>query len=79
MKTSMIALAFAAFATAGFAHASDAPAAATVSQLGAAQVQQWSANQTGAMQKTRADVRHELVQAQKDGQLAQLSNLYRGS
>jgi hypothetical protein len=78
MKTSMIALAFAAFATAGFAHASDAPAT-TGGQSAAAQVQQLSASQTGAMQKTRAEVRHELVQAEKDGQLAQLSSLYRGS
>lgn len=31
------------------------------------------------MQKTRAEVRHELVQAERDGQLAYLSNLYRGS
>ena len=78
MKTSMIALAFAAFATAGFAHASDAPAT-TSGQSAAAQMQQWNPGQTGAMQKTRAEVRHELVQAQRDGQLAQLSSLYRGS
>lgn len=78
MKTSMIALAFAAFATAGLAHASGAPAA-SADQPGAAQIQQWNPNQTGAMQKTRADVRHELVQAERDGQLAYLSNLYRGS
>jgi Domain of unknown function (DUF4148) len=32
----------------------------------------------GTTPKTRADVRHELVQAQKDGQLASLSMLYRG-
>lgn len=29
--------------------------------------------------KTRAEVRNELVQAQKDGQIAALANLYRGS
>ena len=78
MKTSMIALAFAAFATASFAHASEAPAT-TGGQSAAAQMQQWHPSQTGAMQKTRAEVRHELVQAQQDGQLAQLNNLYRGS
>ncbi|CAE6733856.1 hypothetical protein R69927_02296 [Paraburkholderia domus] len=78
MKTSMIALAFAAFATAGFAHASEVPAA-SAGQSAAAQIQQWNPSQTGAMQKTRAEVRHELVQAQQDGQLAQISSLYRGS
>ncbi|CAB3798616.1 hypothetical protein GCM10011400_57240 [Paraburkholderia caffeinilytica] len=78
MKTSMIALAFAAFATAGFAHASEAPAT-TAAQSAVAQVQQWNPSQTGATQKTRAEVRHELVQAQRDGQLAQLGSLYRGS
>ncbi|MFM0280448.1 DUF4148 domain-containing protein [Paraburkholderia sediminicola] len=78
MKTSMIALAFAAFATAGFAHASEAPTT-TGGQSNAAQVQQWNPSQSGAMQKTRAEVRHELVQAEQDGQLARLSSLYRGS
>jgi predicted transcriptional regulator len=29
--------------------------------------------------KTRAEVRNELVQAQKNGQIAALANLYRGS
>jgi predicted transcriptional regulator len=29
--------------------------------------------------KTRAEVRNELAQAQKDGQIAALANLYRGS
>lgn len=78
MKTSMIALAFAAFATAGLAHASDATAT-TGDQPSAAQMQQWNPSQTGAMQKTRAEVRHELVQAEQDGQLAYLSKVYRGS
>jgi hypothetical protein len=78
MKTSMIALAFAAFATAGVAHASDATAT-TGTQSDATQVQQWNPGQTGATQKTRAQVRHELVQAEHDGQLAYLSKLYRGS
>ena len=78
MKTSMIALAFAAFATAGIAHASDAPAT-TGGQSGTAQTQQWNPSQTDAMQKTRAEVRHELVQAKQDGQLAYLSKVYRGS
>ncbi|MFM0093881.1 DUF4148 domain-containing protein [Paraburkholderia sediminicola] len=77
MKTSMIALAFAAFATAGFAHASDAPAT-TAGQSGAAQTQQWKPSQSGATQKTRAEVRQELLQAEKDGELAYLSTLYRG-
>ena len=78
MKTSMIALAFAAFATIGVAHAADVTAT-TANQPGAAQALQWSSNPAGAMQKTRAQVRHELVQAQQDGQFAYLSKLYRGS
>ena len=78
MKTSMIALAFAAFATAGFAHASDVTTT-TGDQPGTAQMQQWSPIQTGAMQKTRAEVRHELVQAERDGQIAYLGKVYRGS
>jgi hypothetical protein len=41
--------------------------------------EQSASSQTGASQKTRADVRRELVRAQKDGQIASLQTLYRGS
>ncbi|MGA7778673.1 MAG: DUF4148 domain-containing protein [Paraburkholderia sp.] len=75
MKNSIIALAFAAFATVGVAHAANV----TADQQDAAQTQQWSASQSGAMQKTRAQVRQELVEAQKDGQLAALRKLYQGA
>lgn len=39
--------------------------------------QQWAANQSSAP-KTRAQVYQELVQAQKDGQIAHLNALYYG-
>ncbi|KFX61037.1 DUF4148 domain-containing protein [Paraburkholderia fungorum] len=78
MKTSMIALAFATFATTGFAHASDAPAA-SANPAGAAQIQQWNPSEAGAMQKTRAEVRNELLQAEHDGQLSYLRKVYQGS
>jgi hypothetical protein len=74
MKTSIIALAFAAFAASGLAQAADTAAtSATV------RTEQSASGQTGASQKTRADVRRELVQAQHDGQLASLRSLFRGS
>jgi hypothetical protein len=78
MKASMIAFAFAALATTGIAHAADS-VAANGGQSGAAQTQQWTPSQNGFAPKTRAEVRHELVQAQHDGQLASLQNLYRGN
>ena len=74
MKTSIIALAFAAFAASGLAQAADtATTSATV------RTEQSASSQTGASQKTRADVRRELVLAQHDGQLASLRSLFRGS
>ena len=78
MKTSMAAVAFALFAIAGVARASDATAT-VAGQPGTTQTQQWNFSQTDATQKTRAEVRQELVQAEKAGQLASLRNLYRGS
>ncbi|MGX6998263.1 DUF4148 domain-containing protein [Caballeronia sp. KNU42] len=78
MKRSMIALAFAAFAVSGWAHAagtagSDGEAASNV------QTQQWSPSRDNIAPKTRAQVRQELVQAERDGQLARLNTtLYRG-
>jgi hypothetical protein len=74
MKTSIIALAFAAFAASGLAQAADNATTAT-----AAQTEQSGTSRIVTSQKTRADVHRELVQAQKDGQLASLSTLYRGS
>jgi hypothetical protein len=78
MKRSMITLAFAAFAVSGWAHA-----AGTVSSAGVAtnsvQTQQWSPTRSSIAPKTRAAVRLELVQAERDGQLAYLNRtLYRG-
>jgi hypothetical protein len=74
MKNSIIALALVAGAFTGIAHAavttqSDANNTAAAHME---QVQQQA-------QKTRAQVRQELIQAQKDGQIAALANLYRGS
>ena len=78
MKRSMIALAFAAFAVSGWAHA-----AGTAGSAGEAannvQTQQWSPSRDSIAPQTRAQVRQELVQAERDGQLARLNTtLYRG-
>jgi hypothetical protein len=78
MKVSMIALAFAAFATTASAYA--VPSAdANAARYDAQQTQQWTPNQGSATAKTRQQVRQELVRAQKDGQLAALNKLYQGS
>jgi hypothetical protein len=74
MKTSIIALAFAAFTASGAAQAAESATTSTV-----AQTEQSGTSRIGASPKTRADVRHELAQAQQDGQLASLRTLYRGS
>jgi len=78
MKRSMIALAFAVCAVSGWAHT-----AGTVSMAGDAasdvQTQHWSAAPNGITPKTRSQIRQELVEAKRDGQLAYLnSTLYRG-
>jgi len=78
MKRSMITLAFAACAVSGWAHA-----AGTNSLAGEAasnvQTQQWSPTRSSIAPKTRTEVRQELVQAQRDGQIAYLNGtLYRG-
>ncbi|HEY4804564.1 MAG TPA: DUF4148 domain-containing protein [Paraburkholderia sp.] len=82
MNVSKLALAFAASA----AFVAAAPAfAAMPAQSGAAQtpVQQseaWTPASNAATAKvTRAQVRQELVQAQHDGQLAAIQQLYHGS
>jgi hypothetical protein len=68
MKSTLVAFALAASAFTGVAHAAmtQAPAqptAATHAYAG----------------KTRAEVKQELVQAQRDGQIAALRSLYQGS
>jgi hypothetical protein len=68
MKKSLIALVLTAGAFAGIAHAS---------VNGDAVVQQTSAQRTEG--KTRAEVRRELIQAQRDGQIAAINSLYHGS
>lgn len=84
MKVSIIALAFsaiAASATTLSAHAANPVANsndANVSSYDAQQTHQWTPIQSAPQAKTRADVRQELVRAEKDGQLAALSKLYRG-
>jgi hypothetical protein len=76
MKTLIIALAFATFAASGAALASES---ATTSTVAPTQAEQSGTDHSGASPKTRADVRHELVRALQDGQLASLRTLYRGS
>ncbi|ASW01347.1 DUF4148 domain-containing protein [Paraburkholderia aromaticivorans] len=82
MKVSMIALTLAACVAGSVAHAAvlPAPAAdANSSQSAPVGQPQWSANAAGVAPKTRAQVRHELVQAENDGQLANLNrSLYSG-
>ncbi|WP_089165114.1 DUF4148 domain-containing protein [Caballeronia sordidicola] len=78
MKRSMITLALAVCAVSGWAHA-----AGTVNAAGDAtsvvQTKNWSASPNGIAPKTRSQIRQELVEAKRDGQLAYLnSTLYRG-
>ena len=81
MKVSKIALAafaFTAFATTASAYAAtsvDANAAGYTVQ----QSHQWTPSQNAPQSKTRAEVRQELVQAEKDGQLAAINRFYQGS
>ena len=78
MKVSMIALAFAAFATTASAYAVTS-VDANPTKYNAEQTQQWTPDHGGATAKTRQEVRQELARAQKDGQLAALKQLYQGS
>lgn len=80
MKVSMIALtlAVAAGATTVSAYAANPVDQRTDTAI-VQQVSQWSPAQGAPKAKTRAEVRQELVRAQKDGQLAALSKLYQGS
>lgn len=84
MKVPMIALTFAALTIGGVAHAANPAAdqASTIAKNAATQVvqTQWFVDQTSAAPKTRAQVRQELTQAEKGGQLARLNQeLYSGS
>ncbi|MEX3980121.1 DUF4148 domain-containing protein [Paraburkholderia sp. EG287A] len=82
MNVSKLALAFAASAavlTAAPVFAA-MPAQSGAAQPAAQQVQAWMPASNAANAKiTRAQVRQELVQAQHDGQLAVIQQLYRGS
>ena len=78
MKVSMIALAFAAFATTASAYAVTS-VDTNATRYDTQQTHQWAPDHNGATAKTRQDVRQELVRAQKDGQLAALSKIYQGS
>jgi hypothetical protein len=80
MKPSMIALAlaFAACAVSGWAHANGTVGSGDEAASNV-QTQQWSPTRNSIAPKTRAEVRRELVQAKRDGQLARLNGtLYRG-
>jgi hypothetical protein len=78
MKRSMIALAFAACAVSGWAHANGTVGSGDEAASNV-QTQQWSPTRNSIAPKTRAEVRRELVQAERDGQLARLNGtLYRG-
>jgi multidrug efflux pump subunit AcrA (membrane-fusion protein) len=77
MKALMIAVSLAVSATTGFAHAAES-APTTVDKTAMVNAQQWSP-QSDVAPLTRAQVREELVQAKKSGQIAYLhSTLYRG-
>ncbi|SAK71280.1 hypothetical protein AWB75_03710 [Caballeronia catudaia] len=73
MKSTIVAFALVASAMTGVAHA-----AMTNHNPVDVQTQQAVANHASAG-KTRAEVRQELVQAQRDGQIAALRSLYQGS
>ncbi|MBT2793385.1 DUF4148 domain-containing protein [Paraburkholderia strydomiana] len=89
MKVSIIGFAFAALAASAmsastFAASStgantNSSANANASTFDAQQAASWAPAQTALKSKTRAEVRQELVRAEKDGQLAALSKLYQGS
>ncbi|SAL26878.1 hypothetical protein AWB70_01553 [Caballeronia cordobensis] len=73
MKSTIVAFALAASALTGVAHA-----AVTHGSTVDVQTQQAVANRA-VLGKTRAEVKQELVQAQRDGQIAALRSLYQGS
>jgi invasion protein IalB len=82
MNVSKLALAFAA--SAAFVSAAPVfaamPAAQNAAQTTVQQAQAWTPSSNAANTKlTRAEVRQQLVEAQHDGQLAALRDVYRGS
>ncbi|MGY6258547.1 DUF4148 domain-containing protein [Paraburkholderia caledonica] len=83
MKVSMMSFALAALAasemSASAFAASSAGVNANANTFDAQQAASWAPAQTALKSKTRAEVRQELVRAEKDGQLAALSKLYQGS
>lgn len=74
----MVLMVCTAVATTASAFAST-PVGANANDRHAQPVQEWTQINNAPKGKTRAEVRAELVRAQKDGQLAALSDLYRGS
>lgn len=77
MKAFMIAVSFAVFTTTGVAYAADS-APTTVEKSDLVSSGQWSPNRD-VQPRTRAQVKEELVQAQKSGELAHLdSTVYKG-
>ncbi|MFM0482814.1 DUF4148 domain-containing protein [Paraburkholderia strydomiana] len=85
MKVSIIGFAFAALAASAMSASAFAASSAGVNAnanantFDAQQAASWAPAQTALKSKTRAEVRQELVRAEKDGQLAALSKLYQGS
>ena len=82
MKVTMLALAFAACAATASAYAANSAPHSADASAGNDDTQhalQWTPDQNATHAKTRAEVRQELVRAQKDGQLAALNRLYQGS
>jgi len=83
MKVSIIGFAFAALAASAMSASAFAATSAGVNAnantFDAQQAASWAPAQTALKSKTRAEVRKELVRAEKDGQLAALSKLYQGS
>ncbi|WP_124095590.1 DUF4148 domain-containing protein [Burkholderia gladioli] len=77
MKVSKIALSFALAAS--FAAASSAFASVPTQSAPAQGTVQTQVSRAMNAPLTRAEVRAQLIEAQKDGQLAALQNLYRGS
>ncbi|MGF6773789.1 hypothetical protein P3T18_006303 [Paraburkholderia sp. GAS199] len=78
MKVSMIALTLAACVASASSFAGNA-VDTNVAVDGTPRVSQPLPIQTAQKVKTRAEVRQELVRAEKDGQLAALNKLYQGS
>lgn len=81
MKVSIIGFALAALAASAMSASAFAASSGGVNAntFDAQQAASWAPAQTALKSKTRAEVRQELVRAEKDGQLVALSKLYQGS